>query len=106
MAKRLTMAEINTILTLHKAGYSNREIAALLGVNRETIGKHLARAKPPNQPKVATGNATNDPKGWAAEGNSGMDSNGTSWVVSEGAFRTLQCSFRLCNEVGRILPCP
>jgi hypothetical protein len=33
MAKRLAMAEIDTILTLHKAGHSNREIAALLGVN-------------------------------------------------------------------------
>jgi IS30 family transposase len=31
MAKQLTMAEIDTILTLHNAGHSNREIAALVG---------------------------------------------------------------------------
>ena len=55
MAKRLTMAEIDTILTLHKAGHSNREIAALVGVNRETVGKHLARIKAQNQPNAPTG---------------------------------------------------
>jgi transposase len=64
MAKRLTMAEINTILTLHKAGHSAREIAALLGVNRETIGKHLRRAKAQNQPNAPTGNSLDDPIGW------------------------------------------
>ena len=31
MAKRLTMAEIDAILTLHTTGHSNREIATLLG---------------------------------------------------------------------------
>jgi transposase len=55
MAKRFTMAEIDTILTLHKTGHSNREIAALLGVNRETVGKHLARAKVQDQPNAPTG---------------------------------------------------
>jgi IS30 family transposase len=55
MAKRLTMAEIDTILTLHKAGHSNREISALVGVNRETVGKHLARFKAQNQPNAPTG---------------------------------------------------
>ena len=64
MAKRLTMAEIDTILTLHKAGHSNREIAALLGVNRETVGKHLARVKAQNQPNAPTGNPTDDPNGY------------------------------------------
>ena len=53
MAKRLTMAEIDTILTLHKAGHSNREIAALLGVNRETVGKYLARIQGPEPAKRA-----------------------------------------------------
>ncbi|MGO9598372.1 MAG: IS21 family transposase [Isosphaeraceae bacterium] len=64
MAKRLTMAEIDTILTLHKAGHSNREIAALLGVNRETIGKHLGRVKAQNQPNAPTGKPTDDPNGY------------------------------------------
>ena len=61
MTKRLTMAAVDTILTLHKAGHSNREIAALLGVNRETVGKHLARVKAQNQPNAPTGNPADDP---------------------------------------------
>src|SRR5579863_383068 len=60
MARRLSMAEIDTILTLHKADYSIREIAALLGKNRETIGRHLARAKAGNQPNAPTGNSLDD----------------------------------------------
>jgi transposase len=61
MAKRLTMAEIDTILTLHKSRHSNREIAALLGVNRETVGRYLAQANAGNQPNAPTGNPTNGP---------------------------------------------
>ena len=45
MANRLTMAEIDRILTLHTTEHSNREIADLLGINRETVGKYVARAK-------------------------------------------------------------
>ena len=55
MANRLTMAEIDTILTLHTTGHSNREIADLLGVNRETVGKYVARCKAQNQPNAPTG---------------------------------------------------
>ena len=44
MANRLTMAEINAILTLHASEHSNREIARLLGVHRETVGKYVAGA--------------------------------------------------------------
>ena len=55
MTKRLTMAAVDTILTLHKAGHSNREIAALLGVNRETVGKYLARVKAQYQPNAPPG---------------------------------------------------
>jgi hypothetical protein len=71
MAKRLTMAEIDTILTLHKAGHSNREISALVGVNRETVGKYLARIKPPNQPNAPTGKRRADPGGCAGGANDG-----------------------------------
>lgn len=69
MAKRLTMAEIDTILTLHKSGASNREIAVLLGVNRETVGRYLARIRAPIQPNAPTGNPLGDPNG----GESGCD---------------------------------
>jgi len=67
MANRLSMAEIDTILTLHNSGHSHREIALLLGMNRETVGKHLARAKAQNQPNAPTGNPLNDPTAASAE---------------------------------------
>ena len=73
MAKRLTMAEIDTIVTLHKAGHSNREIAALVGVNRETVGKHLSRSKAPTQPNAPTGKPLDDPGGFPAGNDAGDD---------------------------------
>jgi len=66
MANRLTMAEIDRILTLHTTEHSNREIARLLGVDRGTVGKYVARAKAqdrPDQPAVGappTGTAASD----------------------------------------------
>ena len=56
MANRLTMAEIDRILTLHTTEHSNREIADLLGINRETVGKYVAQAKAQHQPNVPSGN--------------------------------------------------
>ena len=60
MAKRLTMAAVDTILTLHKNGHSNRAIATLLGVNRETVGRQLARAQAQIQPPAPPGNAVDE----------------------------------------------
>jgi transposase len=80
MAKRLTMAEIDTILTLHKAGHSNREISALVGVNRETVGKHLVRIKAQNQPNAPTGKPLDDPGGCGAGNDADDDPAG---VVSQ-----------------------
>jgi transposase len=58
MANRLTMAEIDRILTLHTTEHSNREIADLLGINRETVGKYVAQAKAQNQPNAPSGSNT------------------------------------------------
>jgi hypothetical protein len=55
MANRLTMAEIDAILTLHTTRHSNREIATLLGKDRETVGKYVARAKAQNRPNAPIG---------------------------------------------------
>ena len=56
MSRRLKMAEVTTIRTLHQSGHSNRKIARLVGVHRETVGKYVAGgdskpAKP--DPRVA-----------------------------------------------------
>ena len=56
MANRLTMAEIDEILTLHTTRHSNREIADLLAIDRETVGKYVAKATAQNQPNAPPGN--------------------------------------------------
>ena len=58
MANQFTMAEIDKILTLHTTEHSNREIAALLGINRETVNKYVAQAKAQNRPNAPTGSST------------------------------------------------
>jgi len=57
MANQLTMADIDSILTLHTTQHSNREIAELLGVNRETVNKYVAQAEAQNRPNAPTGSA-------------------------------------------------
>jgi transposase len=44
MANYLEMAMIHSILTLHRQGWSQRRIALELGLNRETVGRHVALA--------------------------------------------------------------
>lgn len=51
MANQLSMATINSIETLHRAGHSNRKIAKLLGIDRGTVGKYVGQLQnPPNAP--------------------------------------------------------
>ncbi len=44
MANRLKMAVVDTIYTLQGRGLSQRQIARLLGIDRETVRRHLRRA--------------------------------------------------------------
>src|SRR5258708_6856856 len=53
MANLLKMAISETIRTLHLRGWSQRRIAAELGVNRETVARHLRQADPPSKPANA-----------------------------------------------------
>jgi transposase len=55
MANRLTMAQINAILTLHKTRKSNRKIAHLLEVDRGTVGKYVRQAQAQNRPNAPAG---------------------------------------------------
>jgi predicted transcriptional regulator len=58
MSNRTSMAQINAIGNLYRSGLSNRQIAKLLGVNRETVGKYVAAIKAAgtqNQPNPQTG---------------------------------------------------
>jgi len=58
MANRLTMAQINAIVTLHKSKHSNRHIGRLLGVHPDTVGKYVARAEAQNRSNAPTGSDT------------------------------------------------
>jgi helix-turn-helix protein len=51
MSNLLKMAVTETIRTLHRRGWSQRRIADELGINRETVARHLRRGDP--QPKPA-----------------------------------------------------
>lgn len=62
MARRLKMAEITTIRTLHASGHSQRAIARLVGVHRETVARYVAPegsepAKPDHRARPGPANA-------------------------------------------------
>lgn len=61
MANRLTMADIQAILTLHERGWRNRRIARELGVDRETVAKYIRAAGCiPKSAKAPIGSETAD----------------------------------------------
>ena len=51
---QLKLSQQQSILTLHKAGWSNRAIARELGLHRETVGKYL-RSETPVTPAATVG---------------------------------------------------
>jgi hypothetical protein len=64
MANHLTMALVDTILSLHQRRWSQRRIADELGIHRETVARYLGladEAKPAIAP-TGTGEAAADSK--------------------------------------------
>src|SRR5258708_3528838 len=77
MANRLKMAMLESILTFHRLGWSNRRIARELGIDRDAVSRHLrtvaARSKaataPPGSEEAAPrSNAAKAPPGSGAAG--------------------------------------
>jgi transposase len=65
MANHLTMALIDTIHTLRQRGWSQRRIARELGIDRETVARHLQTPPPDSKPAMAPSGssaATTQPK--------------------------------------------
>lgn len=63
MAKRLKMATVQSILSLHAQGWSGRRIARELHVNRETVSRYVRLAQPPAQPDPVGPDPANAPIG-------------------------------------------
>jgi transposase len=61
MANLLKMAVIDTILTLHARGWSQRRIADTLGIHRDTVARYLRQATPPPKPAIAPSGSAADP---------------------------------------------
>lgn len=55
MANLLSMAQVNSIHSLHHSGHSNRQIAQLLGIDRATVGKYVQELQ--NQPNAPPGDS-------------------------------------------------
>jgi transposase len=53
MANELKMAQIDTILALHRRRWSNRRIAKELGIHRETVARHIQEAASQSKPARA-----------------------------------------------------
>ncbi|MFH1476989.1 MAG: helix-turn-helix domain-containing protein [Verrucomicrobiota bacterium] len=47
MANQITMAVSDSIITLYAQGWSRRRIARTLGINRETVARHLGLVSKP-----------------------------------------------------------
>jgi transposase len=55
------MALVDTILSLHQRGWSQRQIAAELGINRETVARYLKLATAHAKPATAPAGSADDP---------------------------------------------
>ena len=66
MANRLTMAQVDAMVTLHKSGHSHSAIARLLGVDRGSVGKYVRRAAAENPQNAPTGSGLAEPAGQPA----------------------------------------
>ena len=57
MANQLKMVLIETILTLHRRGWSQRRIARELGIDRETVRRYLRSEAVPKSAEAPSGSA-------------------------------------------------
>ena len=53
MSNHLKVAMIDVILSFHRRGWSQRRIANELGINRETVARHLKRVRAAPKPAIA-----------------------------------------------------
>lgn len=83
MANHLQMVKAKAVLALHARGWSNRRIARELGIDRDTVSRHVRAAarKDPNTAKAPTGSSG------PAEPNAARAPTGSSGPVESNAAR-------------------
>ena len=83
MANHLKMALVHSILTLSTQGWSHRRIARELGLDRETVSRHVrlaaARANPANTPTGSPAQSTDSNPAIAPIGSPGRKSDCEPW---------------------------
>ena len=55
MANQISMSQKQSIAALHAQGVSNRQIAALLNLHRDTVNRHVRQLKTENRPEAPLG---------------------------------------------------
>jgi hypothetical protein len=55
MANQISMSQKESIAALHAQGVSNRQIAALLNLHRDTVNRHVRLLKTENRPEAPLG---------------------------------------------------
>jgi hypothetical protein len=55
VANQISMSQKQSIAALHAQGVSNRQIARLLSLDRDTVNRHVRLLKPHNQPGAPAG---------------------------------------------------
>jgi transposase len=104
VSNRLMMAMIETILSLHQRHWSQRRIALELGIDRETVARHLAQAeresKPARAPTGSEAPATESKPAGAPTGSSAGGAGGVAPVESAAAGKSQPS---LCAPFGAVI---
>jgi hypothetical protein len=82
VASQISMSEKQSIAALHAQGVSNRQIAKLLSLDRDTVNRHVRLLKPQNQPGAPPG----DNAGISSAGEVQPGVSGERGPVGEGEF--------------------
>jgi transposase len=109
MANRLKMALEQSIHTLYQQGWSQRRIARELGINRETVSRHLRDFQPTSKPAnapIGSGDVANGSKPANAPiGSDGLEGGSNVAGVPINSPADQVTSHRAPGEVGRFSDC-
>jgi transposase len=88
MGNQLKMAKIDSILTLHQRSWSIRQIAAALGIHRDTVARHLRQAKQAGAPTGAEASGPGAAANPSAEAKLGQAPTGSELTLASPTVNT------------------